>query len=40
MLPNINAPDLKKLTANRNVSDTLRAAAMRLQVQRSQTRSG
>lgn len=35
MLPNINAPDLKKLSANRNVSDTLRTAAMRLQVQRS-----
>ena len=40
MLPNITAPDLKKLASNRNISDTLRAAAMRLQDQRSQTRSG
>ena len=40
MLPNITAPDLKKLTSNRNVSETLRGAAMRLQVQRNQARSG
>ncbi len=40
MLPNITAPDLKKLAANRNISDTLRSAAMRLQVQRNQARSG
>jgi hypothetical protein len=40
MLPNITAPDLKKLTTNRNVSETLRSAATRLQVQRSQARSG
>ncbi len=35
MLPSITAPDLKKLSANRNVSETLRTAAMRLQVQRN-----
>jgi hypothetical protein len=35
MLPNITAPDLKKLSTNRNVSDTLRTAAMRLHVQRT-----
>lgn len=35
MLPGITAPDLKKLSTNRNVSDTLRTAAMRLQVQRT-----
>jgi hypothetical protein len=40
MLPNITAPDLKKLTTNRNVSETLRSAATRLQVQRNQARSG
>jgi hypothetical protein len=39
MLPNITAPDLKKLGTNKNISDTLRAAAMRLQVQRTQGRS-
>jgi hypothetical protein len=39
MLPNITAPDLKKLSTNKNISDTLRAAAMRLQVQRTQSRS-
>lgn len=38
MLTSITAPDLKKLSTNRNVSDTLRTAAMRLQVQRSQSR--
>ena len=38
MLPNITAPDLKKLASNRNVSETLRTAAMRLQVQRAQVR--
>ena len=40
MLPGITPPDLKKMTTNRNISDTLRTAAMRLQVQRSQNRSG
>jgi hypothetical protein len=40
MLPNITAPDLKKLSANRNVSDPLRTAALRLQVQRTQNRAG
>jgi hypothetical protein len=40
MLPSITAPDLKKLAANRNISDTLRSTAMRLQVQRNQARSG
>ena len=40
MLPSMTAPDLKKLTTNRNVSDTLRTAALRLQVQRTQNRSG
>jgi hypothetical protein len=38
MLTSITAPDLKKLAANRNISDTLRTAAMRLQVQRTQNR--
>lgn len=38
MLPTITAPDLKKLTTNRNVSETLRSAAGRLQVQRTQVR--
>jgi hypothetical protein len=38
LLPNINAPDLKKLTTNRNVSETLRTAAVRLQFQRSKNR--
>jgi hypothetical protein len=40
MLPNITAPDLKKLTTNRNVSETLRTAATRLQFQRTQNRPG
>src|SRR6476646_1615049 len=34
MLPSITAPDLKKLASNKNISDPLRTAAMRLQVQR------
>lgn len=34
MLPSISAPDLKKLATNKNISDPLRTAAMRLQVQR------
>jgi hypothetical protein len=38
MLPSITAPDLKKLATNRNVSETLRTGAMRLQVQRTQVR--
>jgi hypothetical protein len=40
MLPNVTAPDLKKLSTNRNISDTLRTAAMRLMVQRTQSRPG
>jgi hypothetical protein len=40
MLPSITVPDLKKLAANRNISDTLRSAATRLQVQRTQNRNG
>jgi hypothetical protein len=39
MLPNITAPDLKRLAGNKNVCDPLRTAAMRLQVQRK-ARSG
>jgi hypothetical protein len=35
MLPSITAPDLKKLAGNKNVSDTLRTAAVRLQAQRT-----
>jgi hypothetical protein len=38
LLPNITAQDLKLLTTNKNVSDTLRTAANRLQRQRSATR--
>jgi hypothetical protein len=38
MLPNITAPDLKKLASNRNIPETLRTAAARLQMQRSQRR--
>jgi hypothetical protein len=38
MLSSITAPDLKKLGANRNISDTLRSAANRLQLQRTQKR--
>jgi len=40
MLSSITVPDLKKLAANRNISDTLRSAALRLQVQRTQNRTG
>lgn len=40
MLPGINAQDLKKLTQNKNVSDTLRTSAVRLQNQRKQKESG
>ena len=36
MLPTVTAPDLKKLAANKNIADTLRTAALRLHVQRSQ----
>jgi hypothetical protein len=39
MLQSITASDLKKLAANRNVPETLRTAALRLQVQRNQKRS-
>jgi len=35
MIPAITAPDLKRLATNKNVSDTLRTAAMRLHVQRN-----
>lgn len=38
MLTSITAPDLKKLASNRNISDNLRTAANRLQLQRTQTR--
>jgi hypothetical protein len=38
ILPSITAPDLKKLATNRNVAETLRSAAMRLQAQRTQVR--
>jgi hypothetical protein len=38
MIPAITGPDLKKLASNKNVSDTLRTAAMRLHVQRNQKR--
>ena len=38
MIPAITGPDLKKLAANKNVSDPLRTAAMRLHVQRTQKR--
>jgi hypothetical protein len=38
LLPHIKAVDLKFLTTNKNVADTLRTAAMRLQRQRSAVR--
>jgi hypothetical protein len=38
MLPTINPQDLKLLTTNKNVPDTLRTSAMRLQRQRSAQR--
>ena len=40
LLPNITAPDLKKLASNKNIPETLRTAATRLQMQRSQSRPG
>lgn len=40
LLPNINAQDLKLLTTNKNVPDTLRTMALRLQRQRAETRGG
>ncbi len=40
LLPNIIGRDLKLLTTNRNISDTLRSVATKLQRQRSQTRQG
>ncbi len=40
LLPNITSQDLKLLTLNRNIPDTLRTMAIRLQRQRSQTRQG
>ncbi|HEY7679066.1 MAG TPA: hypothetical protein VIC04_01015 [Terriglobia bacterium] len=39
-LPNLTAPELKALTLNRNIPDTLRSAALRLQRQRSLERTG
>jgi len=39
-LPNIAPQDLKMLTTNRNIPDTLRTMAIRLQRQRSQMRGG
>jgi hypothetical protein len=39
LLPNITPQDLKFLTANKNIPDTLRTAAMRLQRQRTSARS-
>ncbi len=38
LLPTVNAQDLKHLTSNKNIPDTLRAAAMRLQRQRAKVR--
>jgi len=38
MLSNVNAQDLKALSTNKNVADTLRTAAMRLHRQRTQER--
>jgi hypothetical protein len=38
LLPTITASDLKSLTANKNIPDTLRTAANRLQRQRTETR--
>lgn len=40
LLPNLTPQDLKLLTANRNIPDTLRNSAMRLQRQRSETKPG
>lgn len=40
LLPNINDQDLKMLTTNRNIPETLRTMAMRLRRQRSQVRQG
>jgi len=40
LLPNITAQDLKALALNKNVPDTLRIAARRLQLQRTQNRGG
>jgi hypothetical protein len=39
LLPNITPPDLKTLAMNKNVPETLRNTAIRLQRQRNQTRS-
>lgn len=38
LLPHMKAPEVKLLTANKNIADTLRTAAMRLQRQRSAER--
>ena len=40
LLPNITPPDLKTLAMNKNVPETLRNTAIRLQRQRTQARSG
>jgi hypothetical protein len=39
-LPNLTAPELKMLTLNRNIPETLRTAALRLERQRKLERSG
>jgi hypothetical protein len=36
MLPMLNAMDLKKLTTNKNVPETLRTTALKLQKQRQE----
>jgi hypothetical protein len=38
LLPNVTAQDLKQLVTNKNIPDTLRTAATRLQRQRTRTR--
>ena len=38
LLPMLNAMDLKKLTMNKNVPETLRATAVKLQRQRSESK--
>ena len=36
LLPTLNAPDLKRLTMNKNIPETLRTSALKLQKQRSE----
>jgi hypothetical protein len=38
LLPNVTGQDLKLLTTNKNIPETLRTSAMRLQRQRSATK--